>query len=122
MRGGRVDGVGVVAAVDVVEDVLMGSAEELEHRVGGDVAVGTDVGVLNDAVPEVAVDRRAVAQLESHVIKPRPAGGPQLRIGNDGECVCPRAIEPRESLCDFPSLITHLGDKLDAGGAVAQVP
>ena len=56
LRGRRVDGVGVVAAVDVVEDVLIGCAEEGESRVAGDVAVGTDVGVLNDAVPDVAVD------------------------------------------------------------------
>ena len=47
---------GVVAAVDVVEDVLIGCAQELECRIAGDVAVGTDVGVLHDAVPDVAVD------------------------------------------------------------------
>ena len=56
LRCGWVDGVGVVAAVDVVEDVLMGRAEEGEGGVAGDVAVGADVGVLDDAVPDVAVD------------------------------------------------------------------
>ncbi len=54
--GWWVDGVGVVAAVDVVEELLMRCAEEGESRVAGDVAVGADVGVLHDAVPDVAVD------------------------------------------------------------------
>ena len=35
LRGGRVDGVGVVAAVDVVEDVLIGRAQEVEAGLPG---------------------------------------------------------------------------------------
>lgn len=54
--GRRIDGVGVVTTVDVVEDVLMRCAEEGQNRVAGSVAVRADVRVLDDAVPDVTVD------------------------------------------------------------------
>ena len=53
---GWVDGVSVEAAVDVVEDGLMRCAKEGQRGIAGDVAVGRDVSVLDDAVPDVAVD------------------------------------------------------------------
>ncbi len=54
---GGVDGAGVVGPVDHGVDVAFGSsAEEGEGGVCGDVAVGVDAGVLDDPVPDVAVD------------------------------------------------------------------
>ena len=56
LREGRVDCGGVVAAVDVVEDGLVRGTEGGECGVAGDVAAGRDAGVLDDAIPDVAVD------------------------------------------------------------------
>src|SRR5258708_35333099 len=63
MRRRLVDGMGVVAAVDVVEDVLVGCAQEFENGVAGHVAVRADVGMLHNAVPDVAVDVRGKVRL-----------------------------------------------------------
>ena len=56
LRDGRIDGVRVVAAVHVVEEVVVGRAEKGEGGAAGNVTVGTDVGVLDDAIPGVTVD------------------------------------------------------------------
>ena len=54
----RIDGVGVIPAIDVVEEILIGAAKEGERRIPGNVAIRRDVGVLHDAIPGVPVDVR----------------------------------------------------------------
>ena len=54
LRHGWIDGGGIIAAVDVGEDVFV--AEGLEVLVAGEVVVGVKAVVLHDAIPDVAVD------------------------------------------------------------------
>ena len=56
LRHRRIDGVGVVAAVHVVEQILIRLTQKCEGRITGDITIGIDVRVLNDSIPRVPID------------------------------------------------------------------